>query len=240
MNVFVGTVRTLQAKSAAIAEARVSAIIRTADAELARQAMQAAVDGGFRMIEFTLTTPDAFDLIGEFSKDERLLVGAGTVMSAKLVEQSVAAGASFIVSPITDGAVIDAAHQLGAPCIPGAYTPTEMQRAYELGADVIKVFPAPPGGAGFIEAVLAPLPHLKLFPTAGATPDNFTEFLDAGCVGVGFVRTLFVPAELAAGDFAAIRRRAEFICERLLAWREKRERPQTSFRRGASSNFSSI
>lgn len=200
---------------------RVSAIIRTKDQSLAADAMSAAVEGGFRMVEFTLTTPGANELIASFSKRNELLVGAGTVMSIAQAREAVAAGARFLVSPIADVDVIAEAASLGVPIIPGAFTPTEMEHAHRLGADFIKVFPAPAGGVGFIEAVLGPLPHLKLFPTAGVTPDNFTTYLDAGCAGMGFVRSLFVPSELAARSLDAVRDRAKKIIARLSAWRDK-------------------
>lgn len=194
---------------------RVSAIIRTKDQTLAADAMQAAVDGGFKLVEFTLTTPGALELVSSFSKREGLLVGAGTVLTKNQAREAVEAGARFLVSPIIDPEVIREASALDVPCIPGAYTPTEMETAHRCGADFIKVFPAPFGGAEFIRGVLGPLPHLNLFPTAGATPDNFCEFLEAGCAGVGFVRSLFVPSELSAGDFDAIRERAAQIIAQL-------------------------
>ncbi|MCH9001769.1 MAG: amidohydrolase family protein [Planctomycetes bacterium] len=87
------------------------------------------------------------------------------------------------------------------------------------GADFIKVFPEPAGGVGFIRAIRGPLPHLPLFPTAGPTPENFIEYLDAGCVGVGFVRSLFDPQDLARGDLAAVRARAAEITRRLTDWK---------------------
>jgi 2-dehydro-3-deoxyphosphogluconate aldolase/(4S)-4-hydroxy-2-oxoglutarate aldolase len=71
---------------------------------------------------------------------------------------------------------------------------------------------------GFIRALRGPLPHHKLFPTAGPTPENFLEYLEAGCVGVGFVRSLFVPDDLAAGRFDAITRRASGIIDSLASW----------------------
>lgn len=194
---------------------RISAIIRTKDQSLAADAMQAAVDGGFRMIEFTLTTPGALELVNSFSKREDLLVGAGTVLTTAQAREAVAAGARFLVSPVIDEVVIREAAALDVACIPGAYTPTEMETAYRYGADFIKLFPAPFGGVSFIEAIRGPLPHLRLFPTAGATPENFLEYLQAGCAGVGFVRSLFVPDDLASGNLTAIRERAEGIVSRL-------------------------
>ena len=122
---------------------------------------------------------------------------------------SVSAGARFLVSPIMDPEIITESRALDVPMIPGCYTPTEMETAHRHGATFIKVFPMPAGGPAFIEAIRAPLPHLKLFPTAGITLDNFVEFLRAGCVGAGFVRPLFEPEDLKARRFDAIRKRAE-------------------------------
>ena len=204
---------------AAIEHERISAIIRTKDQSLASDAMEAAVEGGFRMIEFTLTTPGALELIRTFSQRGELLVGAGTVMSTAQAREAVADGARFLVSPIVDPDVITEAAVLDVASIPGAYTPTEMEKAHRCGADFIKVFPAPSGGVSFIEAVRGPLPHLRLFPTAGVTPENFLDFLKAGCAGVGFVRSLFNPADLASANFAAIRNRAAGITRRLADWR---------------------
>ncbi len=206
----------------AILQARTSAIIRTQEQALASDAMQAAVEGGFRMIEFTLTTPGALELVATFSKRTDLLVGAGTVMSRELAREAVSAGARFLVSPICDPAVVAEARALNAASIPGAFTPTEMEQAWRLGADFVKIFPAPPGGADYIEAIRGPLPHLRLFPTAGVTPDNFTRWLDAGCVGVGFVKSLFDPADLARRDFGAIRERARRITSQLGEWIDAR------------------
>lgn len=202
-----------------IGEATVSAILRTDDRRVAERAMHAAVDGGFRMIEFTLTTPGALDLVRNFSRIDGLLVGAGTVMTTDQVAAAVDAGAKFIVSPISDPVILAAVARHEVATIPGAYTPTEMEAAHRAGADIIKVFPAPPGGVEFIRALRGPLPHLKLFPTAGPTPDNFLEYLDAGCFGVGFVRSLFEPQDLADGRFDRIQTRAREVIERLSARR---------------------
>lgn len=204
---------------ASIERERVSAIIRTNDRSLASDAMEAAVEGGFRIVEFTLTTPGALELIGEFSSRAALIVGAGTVLTPSRARDAVSAGAKFLVSPVVDSDVITEAARLDVPSIPGAYTPTEMETAYRHGADFVKVFPAPAGGVGFIEALRGPLPHLRLFPTAGVTPDNFLEYLRAGCAGVGFVRSLFEPADLVSGNVSAIRERALVITSRLADFR---------------------
>jgi len=180
--------------------------------------MSAAVEGGFKIVEFTLTTPGAMELIAQFAKQDHLTVGAGTVMTVEQARQAVAAGASFLVSPIVDAEIVAETQSLGVVSIPGGATPTEMERAHRCGADFVKVFPAPAGGADFIRAIRGPLPHLRLFPTAGVTADNLGDFLDAGCAGAGFVRSLFDPADLQNGNLSAIRHRAAAIVSAAVAW----------------------
>jgi Entner-Doudoroff aldolase len=203
---------------ATIQQERISAIIRTNDQQVAAAAMDAAIAGGFRIAEFTLTTPGALELVQTFARRPGVLVGAGTVMTVDTARQAVAAGARFIVSPITDPDVIAEANRLDVACLPGAFTPTEMELAHRSGADFVKIFPAPPGGIAFLEALRGPLPHIRLFPTAGFTADNFTDWLAAGCAGVGFVRPLFIPDDLRAHNFDAIQRRAADIVARLAQW----------------------
>jgi len=199
-----------------IRQRKASAIIRTQDASLARDAMAAVVRGGFGIVEFTLTTPSAMELIEEFASNEEILVGAGTVLTTRQAVDAVKAGARFLVSPVVDPAVIGAAwRQLDVVSIPGCYTPTEMQEAHNAGADLVKVFPAPANIPLFVRQVRGPLPHLKLFPTAGVDESNFIDVLDAGAFGVGFVSSMFPPDELERRDFDAIEARARRVVERL-------------------------
>lgn len=209
------------ATAQAIAKARVSAIIRTTETSLARDAITAAVDGGFRIVEFTLTTPGALSLVSEFRKRPDVVVGTGTVLTLAQVRDSAAAGAQFVVSPICDPEIVAEAGRLDLACIPAGFTPTELEHAHRLGADFIKLFPAPAGGVEFVHAVRAPLPHLKLFPTAGITVDNFLDYLNAGCAGVGFVKALFDPSDMAARQFKVIRSRSELILQRLNHWLDR-------------------
>jgi len=191
---------------------KISAIIRTDDQSVAEQAMAAAVEGGFRVIEFTLNTPGALELISQFrSMDESLLVGAGTIMTLQAAKEAVNAGAQFIVSPVCDPAVIRKAGEMGVVSIPGTQTPTEMQNAHEAGADFVKLFPAPPNVAEYIRYVLGPQPHLKIFPTSGVNLDNMLEVLEAGAAGVGFVGPLFDPQSMRNRNFDDIRERAKKI-----------------------------
>ena len=187
---------------------KASAILRTNDQQRAARAMEAAIEGGFRILEFTLSIPGAYELVREFSQREGVVVGTGTVMDEVEARQSVAAGARFIVSPVIDEAVIAVAGEMGVACMPGCSTPTEMLRAHRAGAPLCKLFPAPGNGPVWVRSVLAPMPWLKIVPTNGVDEHNAGQWLDAGAYAVGFVNTLFEPADIAAGDWEAIRVRA--------------------------------
>ena len=196
-------------------ERKISAIIRTDNQKVAEQAMQAAVSGGFRVVEFTLTTPGSLNLITQFRENDDLIVGAGTVMSPTFVQQAVDAGAQFLVSPVCDVDVIQEAGKLDVVSIPGTFTATEMETAHRAGADFVKLFPAPENVAEYIRSILAPLPYLKIFPTSGVNLDNMLDVLQAGAAGTGFVRPLFDPEMIRNKNYGGIRQRAEAIVERL-------------------------
>ena len=136
---------------------KASAILRTSVGQAAKPAMDAAMRGGFKVIEFTLTTPGALELIGEFSKRQGIVVGAGTVLTADDAKAAVDAGAAFLVSPVVDEAVIEAARSLGVAMMPGTHTPTEMLRAHRAGASLQKLFPAPGIGPATSERIIAKL-----------------------------------------------------------------------------------
>lgn len=187
---------------------RATAILRTNDAATARKAMDAAIQGGFRIVEFTLTIPNVFELIREFSQRPNLIVGAGTVLTAAQAKEAVRSGARFLVSPITDEAVIGAARELNVASIPGAFTPTEMVRADRAGAPLVKLFPSPGDGPTYVRQILGPLPHLKIVPTAGVDEKNAAAYFKAGVWAVGFVSSLFSPEDLGAGRYEGIEERA--------------------------------
>ena len=196
-------------------ERKISAIIRTDNQKVAEHAMQAAVAGGFRVVEFTLTTPGALNLITQFRENDDLIVGAGTVMSPTIVQEAVEAGAQFLVSPVCSVDVIQEAEKLDVVSMPGTFTATEMESAHRAGADFVKLFPAPENVAEYIRFILAPLPHLKIFPTSGVNIDNMLDVLQAGAAGTGFVRPLFNPEMIRNKNYDGIRQRAELIVERL-------------------------
>ncbi len=191
-----------------LGQVKASAILRTDNQEQAAQAMEAAIRGGFNIIEFTLTIPGVYDLIRDFSSREGLVVGAGTVLDAEQAHQSVEAGACFLVSPVVDEIVINAATELGVTSMPGTHTPTEMLRAHHAGAQLCKLFPSPNGGPDWVRAVLGPMPFLKIVPTNGVDQHNAGDWIAAGAFAAGFVAPLFVAAEIASANWDAVEARA--------------------------------
>ena len=196
---------------------KASAILRTDDQEKAAQAMEAAIRGGFTIVEFTLTVPGVYDLVKDFSQREGIVVGTGTVMDADEARQSVEAGARFLVSPVVDEVVITAARELGVASMPGTHTPTEMLRAHRAGAELCKLFPAPAGGLAWVRSVLGPMPYLKIVPTNGVDEHNAADWLAAGAYAAGFVAPLFPADDLAAGRWDVIEERAS-RCISAVGW----------------------
>ncbi len=194
-----------------VEEVRGMAILRTPHREAARPAMEAAIRAGFRIVEFTLTTPGVLDLIEEFSRRPDLVVGAGTVLSVEDANAALERGARYLVSPVVDEEVIAAACARGAAMIPGTHTPTELLRAHRAGAPLQKLFPAPGAGPAFIKACLGPMPFLRIVPTHGVDEKNAATYLDAGAFAIGFVNPLFDPEALASGDFDEIEARARAL-----------------------------
>lgn len=194
---------------------RAAAILRTDDAERGALAMEAAIRGGFRIVELTLTTPHALELIGELSGRPGIVVGAGTVLGVDEARAAVEAGARYLVSPVVDEGVIAAARDLGVAVMPGCHTPTELLRAHRAGAPLQKLFPAPAGGPAWLRSVRGPLPFLRVVPTNGVDAENAIEWLAAGAYALGFVATLFDPRDLEARRWARIEERAATILERV-------------------------
>ena len=187
---------------------KASAILRTDSQEKAARAMDAAIRGGFRIVEFTLTVPGVYELVQDFARRDDVIVGTGTVMDAEDVRRSVDAGARFVVAPVVDEVVIKAARELGVASMPGTHTPTEMLRAHRAGADLCKLFPAPAGGPAWVKSVLGPMPYLRIVPTNGVDEHNVADWLAAGCFAAGFVNPLFVPEDIEKGRWDEIEARA--------------------------------
>src|SRR5438445_1399822 len=196
-------------------EDRLVAVIRTGSPQIARQAARAMSEAGVRLVEITLTVPDAFEIIEELALDDAFaargsIVGAGTVLSGAQAEQALSAGARFLVSAVLVPEMIAAARARDAMSMPGTMTPTEMVRAAELGADFINVYPvATIGGPDYITNVRRALTDLPLVATGNIDLEEIPDYCTAGVVGFGVGGPLIRPDLLQRGDVASVIHNAE-------------------------------
>ncbi len=149
--------------------------------------------GGLRNIEITMNSKGAVELIklAKERADGRMNVGAGTVCTLAELDAALTAGATFIVTPIVNAGVIKVCNQESIPVIPGGFTPTELYRAWELGADMVKLFPANQFGPSYLKDLLGPFDKIKLVPTGGVNLANFPDYLQSGAYGFGIASPLF-------------------------------------------------
>jgi 2-dehydro-3-deoxyphosphogluconate aldolase/(4S)-4-hydroxy-2-oxoglutarate aldolase len=164
------------------------AVVRAPSPELAVRAARAIHAGGIRLIEVTMTVPNALGALAEAGRvlGDDVTLGAGTVLDPSTARACVAAGARFIVSPNFDPATVEMVRSLDAVSMPGALTPTEIVAAARAGADCVKVFPCSAvGGPSYVKALRAPLPDIKLVATGGVQVNNVLDYLKAGASAVG-------------------------------------------------------
>lgn len=199
---------------------KIITIVRGVYGQHITQLAQALLSGGINIMEVTFDqnepslhkeTMNAISSIRDLLGDE-MTVGAGTVTSLEMLEKACQAGSQFIVSPNTDEIVIRRTVDLGMVSIPGALTPTEIHKAYDGGADFVKVFPTSQFGADYIRAIRAPLNNVPLLAVGGISKKNIREFLEAGCVGVGVGGNLVNKQWIENGDFAMIASLAREYC----------------------------
>jgi 2-dehydro-3-deoxyphosphogluconate aldolase/(4S)-4-hydroxy-2-oxoglutarate aldolase len=148
---------------------------------------------GFTTIEITLNTPEALSVISSLANqyNGELNVGAGTVCTLDDLTDAVNAGANFIVTPIFKAEVVKKCVSMEVPIFPGAFSPTEIYEAWELGASMVKLYPASVVGPAYVSAVLAPLNKVKLMPTGGIHLSNMLAFMKAGATSLGIGSELF-------------------------------------------------
>ncbi len=187
------------------------AIIRANSANELIDAAAAIHAGGVDVIEVTMTTPNALQVISDVSSayGDSILVGAGSVLDAETARAVMLAGAEFIVSPVTKTDVIEICNRYGKVVIPGAFTPTEILMAWEAGSDYVKVFPSSGVGPTYIKDVKAPLPHIPLVPTGGINAENAAEFISAGSTALGVGSALVNNQLIEARRFEALTERAK-------------------------------
>ena len=184
-------------------------IVRGLSGEECEKLAEAMVQGGVRLMEITYdqSHPESWEknaaLIGRLAEKfrGRMLFGAGTVTTPELVDLTARAGGRFIISPDTDEAVIRRTREAGLVSIPGAFTPSEIKKAWAAGADFVKVFPASSLGPKYIKAVHAPLSQVKMLAVGSVNESNLADYLAAGAVGAGVGGELVNQADVREGKW---------------------------------------
>jgi 2-dehydro-3-deoxyphosphogluconate aldolase/(4S)-4-hydroxy-2-oxoglutarate aldolase len=187
-------------------------VVRATSADEAMRAIDAIREGGVSVLEITMTVPGAVGVIEELSKKygSDVLVGAGTVLDAETARACMLSGAQFVVSPALNFETIECCRRYGVAVMPGALTPTEVLQAWTAGADFVKVFPAGAlGGASYLKALKAPLPHIELVPTGGVSLKTARDFIKAGASALGVGADLVDLKAIRDGQASVITERAK-------------------------------
>lgn len=187
-------------------------IARKMPHEKIENCVNAVIEGGVRFIESTFDQSDK-DCIKKnqfcISKmvevsNGRAFIGAGTVLNVDQVRAAYEAGAKYIISPNTNKKVIEETLKLGMISIPGAMTPTEIEKAYSYGAHIVKIFPTDDTSANYIKNILYPLSHIPLMTAGGVNPQTIPLFYEAGAVAFGTGITILRPDLVQNNDFDGI------------------------------------
>ncbi len=196
-------------------DASVIAVMRISDPTKLIKISEAIYEGGISAVEITMTVPNAIKMIEEANKliGSYMIIGVGSVLDRNSALKAIDAGAKYVVSPIFKKEIIEISHKNNIPSMPGAFTPTEIQTAFEAGADIIKVFPADVVGMAFFKNVLAPMPHLKLMPTGGVSITNAGDWLKSGACAVGVGSALLDKKAIENEDYKSITFNARGLME---------------------------
>ena len=198
-------------KLSRVHDAGLIAIVRADSSDEAVHVVGALLDGGVPAVELTFTTPGVDHALREVRKTygDSVLIGAGTIRTLEQVELAVAAGADFLVSPNLRPEVLSAMLATGLPTVPGVFTPSEIDLALELGAEVVKLFPASIGGPGHLKALRGPFPDLQVIPTGGVNLQTLTAWFSAGAFAVGVGGEICARPLMREGNWLEITRRAK-------------------------------
>lgn len=189
--------------------------------EYALPLARACVHAGLSGMEITFRTDCAGEAIRLIRKEyPDLLLGAGTILSCRLVDEAIAAGADFLVTPGLNPKVVGYAKEKGIPILPGVTTPAEIEAAMELGLEVLKFFPAEQsGGIPKLKLLAGPYRNIQFVPTGGITEENYREYLALGnvlAVGGSF---MIAKKDMAAGDFEAVEKELHRVVDKMLGWK---------------------
>lgn len=170
-----------------IQQSKIVAVIRNADENNIVPILNALHEGGVQSVEITAETANVLQVIDTAVKhvEDKINIGAGTVLDPEIARSVIMAGAKFIVSPTLNIETLKLTNRYGILNIPGVLTPTEIVTAYESGAQMVKIFPANAFGPNYVKNILGPLPHVKAMVTGGITLENINEYLSKGSIAVG-------------------------------------------------------
>ena len=183
-------------------------------ADSALKAAGAAVAGGLKLLEIRLTTPGAYRVISDLRREhgDALLVGAGAVVTMDMADRAMKAGAQFLSSPHTDDEILDVCRLKGIFAIPGALTPTEVQRVWSIGSPLVSIYPAGPfGGAAYLRMLCDSFEEARLMPSGGVSAENMREHFRAGAFSVTIGAGLFSAADIQSGSYSRITERAQSL-----------------------------
>ena len=201
------------------------AVIRAKNHEQGEKIVEAVIEGGIHFIEITMTmdegNPIAFlsAMAEKYRQDDRIVLGAGTVLDPETARAAILAGANYVVSPGLNLDTIKLCNRYRVPMLPGVMTPTEAITALEAGCDVIKLFPGNILGPAAISSFKGPLPQGEFMPSGGVDVDNVDKWIKAGAYAVGTGSSLTKGAK--TGDFAAVTAKAKEFVEAVTAARAK-------------------
>ena len=183
------------------------AVVREDSEDDAKRVAEAFVAAGLPVIEITLTTPGAETLMSTLARDNPgLVVAAGTVLTENAVARAHRVGASVIVSPHFDPAVVSATLNAGMLSVAGAGSVTEIVSAHRAGAHLIKVYPAKSlGGPAFIRTIRQPIRGIEMVAGGPVGLDEIEDYLEAGCTAVNLGQSIAPPDSVRGGDWATIR-----------------------------------
>ena len=181
-------------------------ILRGAEKEIIEPLFETVISSGLRTIEITMNTPLAPELIRRAVKaaGNRLTIGAGTVLSANDLRKALDAGATFIVLPTLVDEVVEYCAKNSIPVFPGALTPLEIHNAWQMGATMVKVFPAKFFGPAYFKEIKGPFADIELLACGGVTPDSIQSFLSSGASAVAFGGSIFKKEWLKDRNFSKI------------------------------------
>jgi 2-dehydro-3-deoxyphosphogluconate aldolase/(4S)-4-hydroxy-2-oxoglutarate aldolase len=196
-------------------EHKIIAIIRGLPREQGLLAAEALADGGIVFLEVTLNTDGALEMIAQLRQqyEGRMKIGAGTVLDLSMAKEAAAAGAEYLISPNLDEEVLQYGLENGLEVWPGTMTPTEIVRAYQLGASAVKLFPMASLGIGYLKEIRAPLNHIPIIATGGVNRQNIRAMFEAGAAAVGMGSNLVDKKLIAEGKFGELRELARAYTE---------------------------